>query len=127
MVGEEKVFNAVDEFEQGLVLFLEPQDILDLRDGVEKEWPATLWLNLLKNVKYVLKILEVLFSYNVLNFPNNLTVLKMMKNFKFGKFWKVPKFWLDFFLVGKFWHFEKSWQCWNFKRFEHMYVFESFP
>ena len=37
MVGEEKVFNAVDEFEQGLVLFLEPQDILDLRDGVEKE------------------------------------------------------------------------------------------
>ena len=36
MVGEEKVFNAVDEFEQGLVLFLEPKDILDLRDGVEK-------------------------------------------------------------------------------------------
>ena len=37
VVGEEKVFNAVDEFEQGLVLFLESQDILDLRDGVEKE------------------------------------------------------------------------------------------
>ena len=37
LVGEEKVFKAVDEFEQGLGCVLEPQDILDSRDGVEKE------------------------------------------------------------------------------------------